>query len=327
MAWNPALELGETFLDGAWECDDIDELHFRLLSSPRTPKHQHNWRHHLRTAWAFLINPQSRARAGRVAQQHYDRTPELFRHMLDAESMSYTCAFWRDPDTLGSAQREKLRMICDKLALREGETLLDIGCGFGGLASFAAENYGARVFGITNSRMHLDEARRRCAHLPGVELALLDYRELPSLRRRFDKAASIEMIEAVGPKNYRRYMKIVEQLVRGQFVVQAFISDTSEQVCNEWFDRHIFPNGVSPSLAQLDVATRGSFGRPRDVEQMGRHYPPTLLAWHANLEAAWDRVPEGASKRSRRLWRFYLHSLAGVFRAGDLRLCQLVYSR
>jgi cyclopropane-fatty-acyl-phospholipid synthase len=122
-------------------------------------------------------------------------------------------------------------------------------------------------------------------------------------------------------------MQIVERLVRSRFVVQSFISDTSEQVCNEWFDRHVFPNGVSPSLAQLEAATRGTFGRPEDIEHMGQHYPPTLLAWHANLEASWHRLPEGADRRSRRMWRFYLQSLAGVFRAEDLRLCQLVYSR
>jgi cyclopropane-fatty-acyl-phospholipid synthase len=232
---------------------------------------------------------------------------------------------WCDGDTLGAAQRAKLRRICDKLELREGETLLDIGCGFGGLAAFAADQYGARVVGVTNSEMHRRLAHERCCGRRGVEVALLDYRDLPSLGRRFDKIASIEMIEAVGPKNVAAYMSIVHRVLRpgGRFVVQSFISDTSQHVCNEWFDRHIFPNGVTPSLAQLAAATARNFGIPRAVDEMGAHYPPTLLAWRANLEPHWSEVV--AEERVRRMWHFYLTSLAGVFRAGDLRLCQITY--
>jgi cyclopropane-fatty-acyl-phospholipid synthase len=326
MLRNPALELGETYLDGLWECDAIDEMVYRLYAAPSGRGHTRGWRHHWRDARARLTNPQSRARSNQVARRHYDRTPALFRRMLDDETMSYTCGFWRSGDTLGAAQRAKLRRICDKLELREGETLLDIGCGFGGLATFAAAEYGVRVLGVTNSEMHYQVARERCAGRPDVELALLDYRDLPTLGRRFDKIASIEMIEAVGPKNFAAYMSIVHRALRpgGRFVVQAFISDTSQHVCNEWFDRHVFPNGVSPSLAQLDVATAGNFHAPREVEHLGPHYPPTLLAWRANLEPHWSEVVGDA--RARRMWHFYLTSLAGVFRAGDLRLCQITYA-
>jgi cyclopropane-fatty-acyl-phospholipid synthase len=325
MAWNPSLELGNSYMDGLWDCDAVDDLVFRLMSTRASLGHTRDWRHHLRNARARLGNPQSRARAPQVAERHYDQTPALFRRMLDEQTMSYTCGFWNGGDALGNAQRNKLRKICDKLELRDGDTLLDIGCGFGGLAAFAAGEYGARVLGITNSRMHLQEARARCGR--PVELELLDYRDLPSLGRRFDKVASIEMIEAVGPKNLAAYMGIVHHLLApgGRFVVQAFISDTSQHVCNEWFDRHIFPNGVSPSLGQLGAATADNFGPPEQVEHLGPHYPPTLLAWHANLERHWQELPAGA--RERRMWHFYLTSLAGVFRAGDLRLCQITYSR
>jgi cyclopropane-fatty-acyl-phospholipid synthase len=326
MAVNPAFEIGETYLDRQYDCDAVDEMVYRILSS-RAARLTRGWKHHLRNTWARLGNPQSRARSTDVAQKHYDKTPLLFRRMLDAETMSYTCGFWQDGATLGAAQREKLRKICDKLELREGETLLDIGCGFGGLAAFAADECGARVVGITNSEMHWRVARERCAGKPSVEILLHDYRDLPSLRRRFDKAASIEMIEAVGPKNYAEYMSLVHQVLRpgGRFVVQAFISDVSLHVCNEWFDRHIFPNGVSPSLSQLDAATSDNFAAPQQIEEMGAHYPPTLLAWHANLSQHWTELAAG--ERARRMWHFYLYSLAGVFRARDLRLCQLTWAR
>jgi cyclopropane-fatty-acyl-phospholipid synthase len=325
MAVNPAFELGETYLDRHWECDAVDELVFRLLTS-RAVRHTRGWKHHLRNTLARFGNPQSRARASHVAIRHYNRTPLLFRRMLDEETMSYTCGYWQTGDALGSAQRAKLRKICDKLALRDGETLLDIGCGFGGLAAFAAEEYGARVLGITNSQMHCRVAQERCAGLPSVDIALLDYRDLPTLGRRFDKVASIEMIEAVGPKNFAAYMQIVHRAVRpgGRFVVQAFVSDTSQHVCNEWFDRYIFPNGVSPSLAQLRAATAGNFAAPKQIEEMGEHYPPTLLAWHARLSQHWAELQ--ADERARRVWHFYLMSLAGVFRARDLRLCQISYA-
>jgi cyclopropane-fatty-acyl-phospholipid synthase len=247
--------------------------------------------------------------------------------MLD-ETMSYTCAVFGPGDSLADAQRNKLALICAKLGLRRGETLLDIGCGFGGLAAFAAERHGARVVGVTNSREHARVARERCARWPGVEILELDYRELPRLGRRFDRIASIEMIEAVGPKNYATYMGVVDDCLApgGRFLVQSFVSDESQHVCNEWFDRYVFPNGVSPSLAQLEAATRGRFGAPV-VDELGAHYPPTLLAWDRNLRAFWPAATRRRDRREQRLWHFYLTCLAGVFRAGYLRLCQLGYAR
>ncbi|MBS2021557.1 MAG: class I SAM-dependent methyltransferase [Deltaproteobacteria bacterium] len=327
MALNPALHLGEGYLDGLWDCDAIDELHHKLLTS-EVGRLQYGVKHLWRTLRARLRNPQSRSRAVEVAEHHYDVGAELFSRMLDQETMSYTCAFWNTGDSLSRAQVNKLEMICDKLELREGERLLDVGCGFGGLAEYAARTRGARVVGITNSKLHQETAAKRCAGLP-VEILLLDYRDLPALGRTFDKVASIEMIEAVGPRNFATYMNAVHSVLRSgaRFVIQSFLSEGSLQVCNEWFDRHIFPNGVTPSLEQLAGATQGNFGEPLRVQKMGPHYPPTLMAWSDNLHAWFKDEPHAASERERRKWRFYLHGLAGVFRAGDLDLCQLEYRR
>ncbi len=331
LARNPAFQLGDTYLDGLWECDAIDELLYRLLASGVARDSERRGTFHLRSAWARVRNLQSVARATDVATAHYDLDTELYRRMLD-ESLTYTCAYFRSPDEeLGAAQRNKLALVCDKLALEPGETLLDIGCGFGGLAAFAARNYGVRVVGVTNSVQHHRVARERYADLP-IEFLLLDYRDLPGLHRRFDKIASIEMIEAVGPKNFAAFMTIAHDCLapHGRFLLQSFISPTSRYVCNEWFDRYIFPNGVSPSFAQLARATRRNFGAPKHIDDLGAHYSPTLLAWDRNLRGAWTDLEAARGRRYdarfRRMWHFYLTCLAGAFRAEDLRLCQTVYA-
>jgi cyclopropane-fatty-acyl-phospholipid synthase len=329
MAVNAPFQLGESYMDGLWDCDAIDELLFRIYSSKNGVAHERNWRFHARNIRARMRNPQTRERSGQVAERHYDQVPELFRYVLDEETMSYTCGYWRDGDSLGEAQRSKLRMICEQLDLRPGETLLDVGCGFGGLAAFAAEQYGARVVGVTNSELHRRVAQERCAHLAAIEILRLDYRDLPLLGRRFDKISSIEMIEAVGPKNLTTYMDLMYGCLRpgGRFLVQSFISHTSQHVCNEWFDRYIFPNGVSPSLAQIGAATAGSFGAPWEVRDIGTHYTPTLLAWDRNLERHWPQLSRQLDDRFRRMWHFYLTSLAGIFRSQELRLCQIAFAR
>jgi cyclopropane-fatty-acyl-phospholipid synthase len=329
LALNPSFQLGETYVDGLWECDAIDELLHRLMTSEVGARLEYGWKSRLRGAVAALRNLQSRRRATEVAERHYDAGTDLFERMLD-DSMTYTCAFFeRDDDPLERAQEAKMRMLCDRLALQPGETLLDIGCGFGGLAAFAARRYGVRVFAISNSREHVRVARERHGGRPDVEFALMDYRDLPATGRRFDKAVSVEMIEAVGPKNYRRYMRIVHDLLPdgGRFALQTFIADTPQRVCNEWFDRHIFPNGVTPSLVGLARASEDNFGTPGHLLDIGPHYAATLKAWHDNVERAWPELPARYDERFRRMWRFYLLCLAGVFRAGGLRLCQLAYTR
>ncbi len=325
MALNPSFELGETYLDGLWDCDAIDELVFRFAKGGFTERAD-GTRHAIRSALARLVNRQSRARATQVTDAHYDLGVDVYEATLD-RTLTYTCAIWADGDDLEAAQRRKLRAICEKLDLRPGQRLLDIGCGFGALAIHAAEEHGVEVLAISNSKDHVRVARERARHLPGVEVALLDYRELATVGRRFDAVASIEMIEAVGPKNYDRYMELVRGCLApdGAFLLQCFLSPWSVQRCNEWFDRHVFPNGVSPSMEQLDAAAGPRLGPPVRTDDLGRHYAPTLLAWDRNFAASWPALRGRYPERFRRLWHFYLTCLAGVFRAGDLGLVQLVY--
>ncbi|HEY4183320.1 MAG TPA: cyclopropane fatty acyl phospholipid synthase [Kofleriaceae bacterium] len=325
---NSGLQLGETYMDGLWDCPAIDQFAERMLRSGVAGQHEEDVTFHVRNTWARLTNRQSRERATQVATAHYDLDTELYRAMLD-ETLTYTCAYWRDPsESLADAQRNKLDMVCKKLDLRRGERLLDIGCGFGGLAEHAARHYGATVVGITNATQHHEVASARCADLP-VTIELRDYRDLRSLGT-FDKISSIEMIEAVGPKNYTTYMDAAHAALKpgGRFLMQSFISNVSRYVCNEWFDRYIFPNGVSPSFAQLNAATKGSFGAPADVHDITEHYSPTLMTWDRNLREGWPTLrARNYDTRFRRMWHFYLTSIAGAFRAKDLRLCQIVYGK
>lgn len=330
IAMNPAYELGQTYVDGLWECDAIDRMMTKLLAAGVGQSFEHGRQFFVRSLVAKAHNLQSRLRAKIVIDRHYDLGDELFAAMLD-ESMAYTCAIFETPETsLADAQQAKMRVLCNKLELASGETFLDIGCGWGGLLDHAARVNGARVTGITISKNQHATATERVRHHPGASVRLMDYRDLPKQGERYAKVAAVEMIEAVGPKNYETFFRSVHDVMEpgGRFVLQCFISHRSVYVCNEWFDRHIFPNGVSPSLAFLSRASESTFGAPSVIEDIGLHYDPTLMAWNDNFEAAYPSlVRYGYDERFRRMWRFYLTSLAGVFRAKHLRCYQIVYEK
>jgi cyclopropane-fatty-acyl-phospholipid synthase len=332
MALNPAYELGSTYVDGLWECDAIDELMARLLDAGVGQSFERGWQHAARSLIAKARNLQSRIRASIIAD-HYDLGDELFTAMLDP-SMAYTCAVWQDgATTLADAQARKMAIVCEQLALAPGDRFLDVGCGWGGLLDFAARRHGVRATGITISKNQHAFARARLADLEHAKVELMDYRDLVvhgDGRPRFDKIASIEMVEAVGPKNYATFMSGMHELLEpgGLFLLQSFISHRSVHVCNEWFDRHIFPNGVSPSLALLARASESTFGAPTSIRDIGRDYDPTLMAWDANFDAHWPSLTKhGYDERFRRMWHFYLTSLAGVFRAKHLRCFQILFEK
>ncbi len=198
-----SLGFGESYMDGWWECERLDMLFTRILQAgvdERLPKSLSDI---ARIAYARLFNRQSRKRAWQVGKEHYDIGNDLFRAMLDPY-MQYSCGYWKEAQTLEQAQQDKLRMICEKLQLKPGMTLLDIGCGWGGLAQFAAQNYGVSVHGVTISAEQQKLAQERCAGLD-VEILLQDYRDLD---RQFDRIVSVGMFEHVGPKNYETYFSV-----------------------------------------------------------------------------------------------------------------------
>ncbi|MCW4151143.1 cyclopropane fatty acyl phospholipid synthase [Halomonas sp. 18H] len=317
-----SLGLGESYMDGWWECRRIDELSRRLLRhglGAHAKTRSERLRYRLQST---LMNLQSRARAYMVGKAHYDLGNDLFERMLD-DTMCYSCGYWKDAKDLHQAQVAKLDLACRKLELEPGMRVLDIGCGWGSFAEHAARHYGVEVTGITISSEQAELARRRCTDLP-VEILLEDYRDLEGT---FDRIVSIGMFEHVGPRNYPTYFTTVQQLLAddGLFVLHTIGSNTSDISADPWIHRYIFPNGVLPAIRHIADASEGRL-LMEDWQNFGPDYDKTLMAWLANFEARWPEVAHRYNERTRRMFRYYLSVCAGAFRARDLQLWQIVYS-
>ena len=320
-----SLGLGEAYLDGWWDCQRLDELFHRLLAADADEALSGIARLQFLLVYlkSTLINRQSRRRAAQVGEHHYDIGNDVFEAMLDP-TMSYSCGYWANADNLADAQLHKLRMSCDKLQLEPGQRLLDIGCGWGGLAQFAAQNYGVEVTGITISKEQKAFAEQRCRGLP-VTIELKDYRDVQG---RYDRIISIGMFEHVGPKNYRAYFSAAERLLRddGLFLLHTIGHHRTCATSDEWMDKYIFPNGKLPSAKLLTEAIEPSF-LIDDWHNFGQDYDRTLMAWWDNFDAAWPRLSDSHGERFYRMWKYYLMVCAGFFRSRQGLLWQLVMSK
>ena len=315
------LGAGESYMDGWWDCEQLDEMLTRVvsldidehLSSPRTA---------MLAIMAKLCNMQSRRRAFQVGQRHYDLGDDLYERMLDPR-MIYTCAYWNNMHSLDAAQEAKLDLVARKIRLQRGMRVMDIGCGWGGAAQFMAECYGASVTGVTVSRNQRETAARRCAGLP-VDIKLQDYR---SMTGNFDAIYSLGMFEHVGVRNYRTYLRKVRELLRpdGLFLLHTIGNNRSSVTTDPWIEKYIFPNGQLPSLAQITTAAEGLFVI-EDVHSFGVDYDRTLLAWSANFEARWPEIATRYGERFHRMWHFWLMASAANFRARKTQLWQIVLS-
>ena len=316
------LGLGESYVDGQWDTPSLDELTARLIHAG-VKRPSPSWRAAADFAIARVWNLQSAVRARRSVERHYDIGTDLYQAML-GETLAYTCAYWKGAGTLDQAQRAKLDLVCRKLGLRPGMKVLELGCGWGTFARHAAERFGARVTGYTVSREQVTLGTELCRGLP-VELHLADYR---TAHGRFDAVVSIGLMEHVGPKNHRSYMEIVDRCLRpgGTAFIHTIGSNQRQMLIDPWFHRYVFPNAAIPSLAQIAQAMDGMFV-PEDVHNIGPHYDRTLMAWADNFERAWPRLRARYGDRFRRMWRFYLLSSAGAFRARFMQLYQIVMTR
>ena len=316
-----SLGAGESYMDGWWDCEQLDEMLTRVLRA-ELEQHLRSPRAVLLTLTAHLLNMQSRRRAFRVGRQHYDLGDDLYERMLDAR-MIYTCAYWRNMTSLDAAQEAKLDLVARKLGLKAGMRVLDIGCGWGGAAQFMAECYGASVTGVTVSQNQQKTARRRCAGLP-VEILLQDYR---SMTGSFDAIYSLGMFEHVGVRNYRTYLEKAHELLRpdGLFLLHTIGSNRSGMTTDPWIEKYIFPNGQLPSLAQIARAAEGLWVI-EDFHSFGVDYDRTLMAWSANFESHWAEIAPRYGERFRRMWHFWLMASAANFRARKTQLWQIVLS-
>lgn len=319
----PHLALGEGYMDGWWDCPAIDQFITRALTAQLDNKILGNWRIKWHILRAQLLNLQSVRRAFQVGQQHYDLGNDLYQAMLD-KRLNYTCAYWKDAKNLDEAQEAKLELVCRKIGLQPGMTVLEIGCGWGSFAKYAAEKYGAQVLGVTVSKEQVALGMELCRGLP-VELRLQDYREVQG---QFDRVISIGVMEHIGYKNYRTYMEIVDRCLKpgGVGFVHTIGGNISVALADQFTNKYIFPNGMLPSIAQLSKAMEGLFVM-EDWHNIGPHYDPTLMAWQANFEAAWSHLQHNYSERFRRMWNYYLLSSAGGFRSRTQQLWHIVFTR
>lgn len=320
-----SLGLGEAYMDGWWECGRLDELFCRLLSADADSALER--RRPVRYLAALLkhslINLQAVKRAFQVGERHYDIGNDVFEAMLDS-SMTYSCGYWAGASNLEEAQRDKLDLICRKLELKRGEHLLDIGCGWGGLARHAAENYGVRVTGITVSREQRALAQMRCDGWP-IEIRLLDYRDLCG---RYDKIVSVGMFEHVGRKNYATYFARAADLLEphGLFLLHTIGSYIATPIVDPWIESYIFPNGKIPAASEIAQAAEGKM-LIEDWHNIGPDYDRTLLAWWDNFQRAWPGLESKYDRRFQRMWKYYLLCCAGYFRSRQGQVWQVVFSR
>lgn len=317
-----SLGLGESYMDGWWECERLDMFFHRVLRAGLEEKLPHHLKDIFQIMATRLINLQSRKRAWMVGEEHYDLGNDLFTLMLDPY-MQYSCGYWKQASTLEQAQEDKLQMICEKLQLKPGMSLLDIGCGWGGLAAFAARRYGVSVYGVTISREQQKLAQDRCQGLD-VTIQLQDYRDLD---RRFDRIVSVGMFEHVGPKNYDTYFRVVKRNLEpeGLFLLHTIGATKTNSQVDPWINKYIFPNGCIPSVRHIAQHSE-PYLVMEDWHNFGADYDKTLMAWHERFVAHWPELSNRYSPRFYRMFRYYLNACAGAFRARNIQLWQVLFS-
>jgi cyclopropane-fatty-acyl-phospholipid synthase len=317
-----SLGLGESYMDNWWDCKRLDELICRALKADlKSRVGQKN------LFWdilrAKLLNLQNKKRSIKVGGQHYNIGNRLFENMLD-KRLVYSCGYWKNANNLDDAQTSKLELICQKIELKSGMKVLDIGCGWGSFAKYAAEKYGANVIGINVSKNQVELGKKLCQGLP-IEIRLQDYRDL---NEKFDAVVSIGMFEHVGFKNYRTFMKIVNRCLNnsGLFLLQTIGRNDFVNVSEPWFRKYIFPNSITPTAQQITASCEEVF-IIEDWHNFGADYDKTLMAWYYNFNNNWDKIKDDYNERFKRMWDYYLLSCAGGFRSRDSQLWQIVFSK
>jgi len=317
-----SLGFGESYMDGWWDAEQLDALISRILAAKLERHVQNNPKFLLYVAKSWLLNAGSSRRAHEIGEKHYDIGNNLYAKMLDPR-MVYTCGYWKDATNLATAQEAKLDLVCKKIGLQRGDTVLDIGCGWGSFAKYAAERYGAHVIGVTVSKEQATLAKKLCEGLP-VDIRVQDYREVTGT---FDHVISLGMFEHVGYKNYRTYMRMVKRVLKpnGLFLLHTIGGNISDTITDPWIDKYIFPGSMLPSVKQIASASEGLFVL-EDWHNFGTDYDKTLLAWFHQFDLHWPELKTDYDERFYRMWKYYLLSSAGSFRCRGNQLWQIVLS-
>jgi len=323
------LAFGEAYMDGWFDIPQLDLFFEKVFNAKLDEKIQPK-KLILYYLKSLIFNPQKNKKSSfKVGEEHYDVGNDLYKIMLD-KRMTYSCAYWDrfqnlpPAKNLDEAQEHKLDMICQKLGLKKGDKILDVGCGWGSFMIYAAEKYGVECTGITISReqkKYIDSIKQ---DLP-IEVYLKDYRDI---KGKFDHIISIGMFEHVGYKNYKTFMKIMHNCLKddGLFLLHTIGSNVSTTKVDPWIEKYIFPNSMLPSLAQISKAAEKLFVI-EDIHNIGAHYDKTLMCWYDNFVKGWPKIKDKYSERFYRMWIFYLLSSAALFRVRINQVWQIVFSK
>ena len=317
------LGLGESYMDGWWDSHRLDECLVRLIRGDLRGKIQKDWRLVLHVAKAKLFNLQAGRRAFEVGEKYYNIGNDLYVAMLDS-GLNYSCAYWKDARTLEAAQEAKLDLICRKIGLEPGMTVLDLGCGYGGFMKFAAEKYGAELTGVSVSTEQIALGTEMCKGLP-ITFELVDYHDVTG---QYDRVVSVGMLGHVGYRNYRAFFETMHRCLKedGIALLHGIGSNNCVTIGNPWHHKYIFPNNMLPSIAQLGRAMNYLFVM-EDWHNFGPDYDRTLMAWDRNFEDAWPDLKHDYDERFYRMWKFYLLSCAAAFRSRSQQLWQIVMTK
>lgn len=318
-----SLGLGESYMEGWWDCDDLDTFFHKIFMEEIEKKVQNNWQFISLIAKAKIFNLQTKSKSLESIAHHYDIGNNLYENMLDP-LMMYSCGYWDEVNNLNDAQEQKLKLICEKLQLKPGQKILDIGCGWGGFAYYAAKNYKVNVVGVTISAEQQKLAKERCKDL-NVEIRFQDYRDIDE---KFDRIVSIGMLEHVGYKNYDEFMNVITKNLSdtGICLLHFIASNETDLNTDPWIHKYIFPSGLIPSLSQIGKAMEEKLVL-EDLQNIGLHYDYTLMAWQENFKNSWNSLKTEYDETFYRMWLFYLSISAASFRSRRLNLWQLVVTK
>ena len=318
-----SLGLGESYMDGWWDCENLDKFFHKVLIADLDSRITSNWSAPFKIIFGAVLNVGRKSKSFEIGKKHYDIGNDLYCAMLD-KRLTYTCGYWRGAKDLDEAQEAKLELVCQKIGLKHGQRVLDIGSGWGSLIGYAAEKYGAHTVGVTVSKEQKKLADTLYKNL-SVETRLQDYRDI---NEKFDHIVSLGMFEHVGYKNYRTFMKVVYDTLKddGLFLLHTIGNNTSISGIDPWLGKYIFPNSMLPSMQQISRSIEGLFVM-EDWHNFGADYDTTLMAWHKNFENNWNTIKSKYDEKFYRMWRYYLLSCAGLFRARKIQLWQIVLSK
>ncbi len=317
------LGLGESYMEGWWDCEHLDQFFHKVMLADLEKQIKGDWDVMIKIASKLIFSAGHKSRSFEIGKKHYDIGNDLYKIMLD-KRLSYTCGYWQNAKNLDAAQDAKLDLVCRKIGLQKGQKVLDIGCGWGSFVGYAAQNYSADAIGITVSKEQKKLADELYKNLH-VKIKLQDYRDI---NEKFDHIVSIGMFEHVGHQHHRTYMKVAHQALNedGLFLLHTIGGNLTSNSIEPWINKYIFPGGDIPSITQISTAIEGLFVI-EDLHNFGTNYDKTLMAWCQNFEKGWDQLSSNYTEQFHRMWRYYLLSCAGAFRARKMQLWQIVLSK